>query len=42
LNAGVAPKAWNLAAHSSLLEIGQPQADDAVYNLVNNVVLALV
>jgi hypothetical protein len=32
----------NLAAHPSLLEIGQPQADDAVYDLVNNVVLALV
>jgi hypothetical protein len=31
----------NLAAHPSLLEIGQPQADDAVYDLVNNVVLAL-
>ena len=32
----------NLAAHPSLLEIGQPQADDAIYDLVNNVVLALV
>jgi hypothetical protein len=32
----------SLAAHLSLLEIGQPQADDAVYDLVNNVVLALV
>jgi hypothetical protein len=31
----------NLAAHPSLLDIGQPQADDAVYDLVNNVVLAL-
>jgi hypothetical protein len=32
----------NLAAHPSLLDIGQPQADDAIYDLVNNVVLALV
>jgi hypothetical protein len=32
----------NLAAHPSLIDIGQPQADDAVYDLVNNVVLALV
>lgn len=31
----------NLAAHPSLLDIGQPQADDAVYDLVNNVVLKL-
>lgn len=32
----------NLAAHPSLVEIGQPQADDAVYDLVTNVVLTLV
>jgi hypothetical protein len=31
----------NLAAHPSLVEIGQPQADDAVYDLVTNVVLTL-
>lgn len=32
----------NLAAHPSLLTIGQPNADDAIYDLVNNVVLTLV
>ena len=32
----------NLAAHPSLLDIKQPQADDAVYDLVTNVVLTLV
>jgi hypothetical protein len=32
----------NLAAHPSLLVIGQPNADDAIYDLVNNVVLTLI
>jgi hypothetical protein len=32
----------NLAAHPSLHVIGQPTADDAIYDLVNNVVLTLV
>ena len=31
----------NLAAHPSLVDIKQPQADDAVYDLVTNVVLTL-
>lgn len=32
----------NLAAHPSLVVIGEPQANDAVYDLVTNVVLTLV
>jgi hypothetical protein len=32
----------NLAAHPSLLEIGKPHADEAIYDLVENVVVALL
>ncbi|WOH61786.1 hypothetical protein [Bradyrhizobium sp. BWC-3-1] len=31
----------NIAAHPSTMVVGQPQADDVVYDLVHNVVLAL-